>query len=81
MPHHQLGIFFRLQAGRDSALMGKLGLRPTDIITAVNGIALNDPSRAFELINQLNSQTRFDVSLRRDGREMTLNIDANQLRE
>ncbi len=74
-------IGFRLQAGRDAALIGKLGLRPTDVITAVNGIPLNDPARAFELINQLNSETRFNVELRRDGREMTLAIDAGQLRE
>ncbi len=74
-------IGVRLQAGRDATLIGKLGLRPTDVITAVNGIPLNDPARAFELIDQLNSQTRFNVDLKRDGREMTLAIDANQLRE
>lgn len=74
-------IGVRLQAGRDATLIGKLGLRPTDVITAVNGIPLNDPARAFELIEQLNSETRFNVDLRRDGREMTLAIDAKDLRE
>ncbi len=73
----QVGV--RLQAGRDATLMSKLGLRNTDIITSVNGIPLDDPSRAFQLLNQLNSQSQFDVALRRDGREMTLSIDANNL--
>ena len=72
----QIGV--RLQAGRDAVLMNRLGLRTTDIITSVNGIALDDPSKAFELIRQLNSETQFNVLLLRNGRETTLNINLNQ---
>ena len=69
----------RLQAGRDSAVFSRLGLRNTDIITEVNGVPLDNPARSFELLSQLKSQSQFAVRLKRDGREMTLNIDANQL--
>jgi general secretion pathway protein C len=72
----QVGV--RLQAGRDAVLMNRLGLRSTDVITSVNGIDLNDPGKAFELIRQLNSETQFNVVLLRDGRETTLNINLNQ---
>ena len=72
----QIGV--RLQAGRDAVLMNRLGLRSTDIITSVNGIELNDPSKAFELIRLLNTETQFNVVLLRNGRETTLNINLNQ---
>ncbi len=81
LPHMENGkpVGVRLQVGRDSAVFSKLGLRNTDIITEVNGVPLDNPARSFELINQLKSQSNFAVRLKRDGREMTLNIDANQL--
>lgn len=81
MPHMENGrqIGVRLQAGRDTLLFSKLGLRNTDIITSVNNIPLDNPARALELVNQLSSSSQFQVRLRRDGRDMTLNIDANQL--
>lgn len=72
----QIGV--RLQAGRDAVLMNRLGLRSSDIITSVNGITLDDPSKAFELMRQLNSKTQFNVVLLRNGRETTLNINLNQ---
>jgi general secretion pathway protein C len=71
----------RLQAGRDAALMrlmNQAGLRSTDIITSVNGVPLNDPGRAFEAMSQLQNQTRFQVVVRRAGREQTLDIDLNR---
>lgn len=72
----QIGV--RLQAGRDAVLMNRLGLQSTDIITSVNGISLDDPSKAFELMRQLNSETQFNVVLLRNGRETTLDINLNQ---
>jgi general secretion pathway protein C len=74
-------IGVRLQAGRDAAvarLMSQAGLRTTDVITSVNGIPLNDPSRTFEAMSQLQNQTRFTVVVQRNGRAQTLNIDLNQ---
>ena len=72
-------IGIRLMASRDAQVLTRLGLRSSDIILSVNGIPLTDPSRQFELMNLLNSQSRFQVRLRRNGREMTLNVDASQL--
>ena len=45
-------IGVRLQAGRDAALMrlmNQAGLRPTDIITSVNGVPLNDVDYTVDL--------------------------------
>lgn len=67
----------RLRAGRDAALLQRLGLRTTDIITGVNGIALDDPDNAAKVLEQLNTATSFSVAVRRGGRNTTLNIDLN----
>lgn len=71
----------RLIAGRNTQLYQKLGLRPSDVITSVNGIRLDDPSRAFELLKLLQSEQKFQVELKRDDRPMTLNIDADTLKQ
>lgn len=81
LPHIENGetVGVRLMAAQDASVLQKLGLRSSDIILSVNGIPLSDASRQFELMNQLNDQNQFQVRLRRQGREMTLNIDASQL--
>lgn len=83
MPHMENGeaIGVRLVASRDATMIHRLGLRSSDVITSVNGIPLNDPSRQFELLRALESQSRFQVRLRRGGRDMTLSIDASKLQE
>lgn len=81
LPYTENGqpIGVRLMAGSNSAVLSRLGLRSSDIVLSVNGIPLTDPSRQFELMNLLNQQSSFQVRVRRNGREMTLNIDASQL--
>lgn len=69
----------RLMATQNSTVLSRLGLRSSDIVIAVNDIPLNDPSRQFELMSLLNNQSTFNVRVRRNGREMTLNIDASKI--
>lgn len=69
----------RLMATQNSTILSRLGLRSSDIVVAVNDIPLNDPSRQFELMSLLNNQSTFNVRVRRNGREMTLNIDASKI--
>jgi len=72
----QIGV--RLRAGRDATLLNRLGLRSSDVIMSVNGVGLDDPTKSFSLISQLNTETQFQVKIRRDGKDMTLNIDLNK---
>lgn len=84
MPHYENGQQkgFRIQVGpQHSGLLGRLGLRSTDVITAVNGIELNDPGRAIELSRQLQNEREVAVTLRRDGTVKNLTIDTSLLRD
>ncbi len=70
-------IGVRLRATGDSALLSRVGLRGSDVLTAVNGVPLNDFSRANEVMTQLQSGTDFQVTVLRNGREQQVNVSLN----
>ncbi len=65
---------YRVNPGQDRALFNSVGLRPGDIVTSVNGIALNDMSQMGALFNQLSSAARLDVTIERRGRQTKLSL-------
>lgn len=64
----------RLSVGRDSDLLTRAGLRPNDIITAVNGIPLDGPQRSAELMATLKDARSAQITVRRDGKDTQLTI-------
>lgn len=60
--------------GTYAALLAAAGVRPDDIITAVNGVAVTDGARAQQVIATVARDRRARVTVRRDGREETLNV-------
>jgi len=65
----------RLSAGRDSQLMARSGLRPSDVVTSVNGIPLDGPQRQVELMNSLKDARSLRLTIRRDGQEQQLSVE------
>ena len=64
----------RLSAGRDSDVLAKAGLRPTDVVTSVNGIALDSPARQGELLSSLRDASQVQVDVERDGKTIKLQL-------
>ena len=64
----------RLAVGRDSDLLARTGLKPTDIVTAVNGIPLDGPQRQQQLLDSLRGSSSVQVTVRRDGKEQKLTV-------
>jgi general secretion pathway protein C len=64
----------RLSAGRDSDILSRAGLRPTDVVTSVNGIPLDGPQRSAELMTALKDARSVQVTVRRDGKDTQLTI-------
>ncbi|GIX32527.1 MAG: hypothetical protein KatS3mg125_0483 [Lysobacterales bacterium] len=62
----------RLSGGRQAELLARLGVLPTDIVTAVNGVPLDSLERGREIIAGLREAREARVTVRRDGREQTL---------
>lgn len=66
---------FRVMPGENRALFAKAGLRPGDVVTAVNGKALSmDITKVEQLLQQLKGARDVNVSIERGGRPITLSL-------
>jgi general secretion pathway protein C len=54
-------------ANGDSALMAKLGLRPSDIVTAVNGVPVDSVARGQQILDSLRNANSVRVTVTRGG--------------
>jgi general secretion pathway protein C len=70
---------FRVYPGSNPAAFSRLGLRPGDLITAVNGTNLDDPARGDEILRTLGSAPEVRVTITRNGRASDLVLDMTQL--
>lgn len=68
---------YRIYPGRDRAIFTAAGLRPGDLVTEVNGIQLNDPNTALQMLGQLSSATSLNVVIERGGQQQTVNLNFN----
>lgn len=67
-------IGFRVNPGRDRAGFARLGLRPNDIVTEVNGVKLDSLAAAESLYEVLSSGRQFTATVIRQGREQQIGI-------
>lgn len=65
---------YRLGPGKDRKLFGRVGLQRNDLVTAINGVALDDPTRAMALLNDLNSAKELTLTLQRGGQQIDLQL-------
>lgn len=68
-PVQQDGAFlgYRLQPGADAGLFSRLGLQAGDVVTAVNGVTLDNPARGQEALNALATANDLRLTLLRNG--------------
>lgn len=65
---------YRVSPGRDASLFQRYGLQPGDVVTAVNGIALDNPAGALAVMRSLSSRDQLRISVLRNGRPMALSF-------
>jgi general secretion pathway protein C len=53
------------------SIYDKLGLRNGDVIAAINGEPLSDPSKAIELLTQLKTASHLELQIKKDGGKVT----------
>ena len=68
-PHKRDGriVGYRLRPGKDRALLRRFGLRSGDIVTAVNGVSMDNPVKALEVLRDLSQATSLTVDVERNG--------------
>jgi general secretion pathway protein C len=69
---------YRVYPGRNSQAFMSLGLRPGDLVIAINNTPLDDPARGDEIFRTLGSSSEARVTVMRNGRQqdLTLNMSA-----
>ena len=69
---------YRVYPGRDRRAFAALGLRPGDLITELNGQALNNLRTGMEIFRQLSDASQMTVTIERNGTSMALTLDSSQ---
>src|SRR4029079_14839893 len=70
---------YRVYPGRNRQAFVRLGLRPGDLVTAINGTPLDDPSRGQEIFQTLSSASEARVTVMRNGRQQDLSLNMSQV--
>jgi general secretion pathway protein C len=70
---------FRAYPGRNRAIFNKLGLKPGDLVTAINGQALDDPQRSQEVLNTIQSSDHVTVTIERGGQKEDISLNIAQV--
>jgi general secretion pathway protein C len=70
---------YRVSAGRARDQFDSLGFKANDIVTAVNGIELDSPSKAMELYRVMRSAQEASFAVRRGEEELTLVVGLEQV--
>jgi len=66
---------FQLKALRNPEILQEWGIGQNDVITAVNGVALNAPGRVMVLYDKLKKQREFEITLSSGGNRRTITVD------
>jgi general secretion pathway protein C len=58
---------YRIRPGKDRKLLGRFGLKSGDVVTSVNGVALDNPIKALEIMRDLSTATSVTLDVERNG--------------
>lgn len=66
---------YRVYPGRNRAQFTRMGLQPGDLVTAVNGAALDDPNRGLEILRGVGQGGALTLTIDRNGQAQQLTVD------
>jgi general secretion pathway protein C len=70
---------FRAYPGRNRALFNELGLKPGDLVTAINGQPLDDAQHSQEVINTIQTSAFATVTVERGGQRQDISLNLAQI--
>jgi general secretion pathway protein C len=70
---------FRAYPGRNRAIFNELGLKPGDLVTAINGQPLDDPQHSQEVINTIQTSNFVTVTIERGGQRQDISLNIAQI--
>jgi general secretion pathway protein C len=70
---------YRVYPGRNRQAFSRLGLRPGDLVTTINGTPLDDPARGQEIFRTMGSSSEVHVTVMRSGQQQDLTLNIAQV--
>jgi len=70
-------VGYRVRPGRKRELFDSTGLKPNDIVTAVNGRNLDSSTVAMEVYKSMRAETSATFDVKRGDETLSLSIDTN----
>ena len=70
---------FRAYPGKNRAIFAKLGLKPGDLVTAINGTPLDDPQHSQEVFNTIQTSDSVNVTIERGGQKQEISLNIAQV--
>jgi general secretion pathway protein C len=70
---------YRVYPGQNAKAFASLGLRNGDLVLAINGTALDDPSRGNEIFSTLGNSDQARVTVMRNGQQQDINLNMSQI--
>ena len=70
---------YRVYPGRNRQAFMRLGLRPGDLVTAINGTPLDDPEHGQEIFRTLGSSSEAHITVTRNGQQQDLVLNLAQV--
>ena len=69
---------YRVSPGRDREQFEQLGFKPGDLVTAVNGIALNDPANTMRLYQTMRTASEAVFELERGEQPLSISVSLGE---
>jgi len=78
-PYRQAGQLkgYRIFPGRDKDLFQQIGLEPGDVVISINGIALDNPIKGLEVMQNVTEATEISMDVIRNGVNQTFTVPLN----
>jgi general secretion pathway protein C len=70
---------FRAYPGRNRQIFNRLGLKPGDLVTAINGTALDDPQHSQDVFNTIQTSDHVTVTIERGGQRQDISLNIAQV--
>lgn len=68
-------IGYRIYPGSDRSLFQKAGLKPGELVTAINGQSLDNPSESLKLLGDLSQASSVNITLKRGDKTRTMTVN------
>lgn len=62
---------YRVFPVANSRVFSQLGLQPGDVVTAVNGMSLDNPAQSMQVLNNLRTSDQISITFLRNGQQQT----------